>query len=457
MLYDRNGPDYKCSDIALTVDNVYSGGSLSIPPGLDQQWIYDADSVGFEMQVQPSARITADLDSGLAVQTDEFTGDGEYFDDTNWIGNTPSGWIATDTPTANDVTHREGVGAQMVSNGAADVALFNVAGLPASKRQYVVTLRVAEVASGSVSVTVGSTTVLEAEKAGEFIAVFSGASPFFRVRIPAGQSGDVTVSAVYVHQLAADSDAADLTEVAKQIALCGGFTLDELDTSQWPAAMDVPVGCFYKDQITCRDVLDAAMPAITGFAWVGPDGLLKCGRLEEPSGAPDIVLTRLNMTQVPVYRPDLAPGLSDTWGGGRNWSPYAETELAGITYPNRPPFMDAYRFTKKGTGVLAREYRHAIGAPPIGTYLHSESDTQAEANRVTGIYVDPHGFWDVAVAFADALESAQIQPDNVAQLADTKYFGEGFDEALAKVVRVNGRYRHNELEMTVWVNASEAP
>lgn len=457
VLYDGNGPDYKCADVALTVDNVYAGGSVAIPPGIGQQWIYDADSVGFEMQVQPTARITADLDATRIIQADSLGGDGEFFDDANWTGDTPSGWTVTDTPTANDVTHREGVGARLVSNGAADVSLFSSAGIGSGNRWHLFVLRVAEVASGRVVITIGGTEVMEAQTAGEFVLVTKTASPFLRVRIPSAEAGDVTVASVYAHELATDSDSANLTEVVKLIAMRGGFALGELDTAQWPAAMDVAVGCFYKDQITCRDVLDDAMKAITGYYWVGPDGTLKCGRLENPSASEaDIVLSSLNMTSEPNYRPDLAPGLSDSWGGGRNWSPYAETELAGITYPNRPPFMAEYRFTAKGTGVLAREYRHAVGAKPIGTFLYGQSDTQAEANRITGILTDPHGFWDVSVAFPNAIAAALLQPDDIAELASTQYFGDGFDGVQAAVKRISGRYRYNELDLTVWCNASGA-
>lgn len=460
VLYDSNGPDYKANDNALVaVEAVYSGGSLADDPDSTSSpdWEYDATRTGFEMQVQPSARITADLLASAIVSADALSGQGSFFDDAAWAS-APPGWSAVEFLPNSEISQVLSVGVRFQSNGAATARITRTT-FPTAAQWYLMTVDVPVLTSGGIDVINGASTVAQIRQAGRSSFVFQGkASSTFSLQAMATDPTDAIVGAIYVHPLDDDSSDADPTlyELVTQVAMRGGLHLDELDRANWPSSMSVDAGVFYSDQVTCREVIDAAMSAITGWAWVSPSGKLKCGQLVEPSGSDPLRVWRVNLTSLPRYRPDLAPSLSDTWAGGRNWSPYSETELAGITHPNRPPFMAQYRFTQKGTGTLAQDYRHAIGAEPIETFLYSESDVQAEANRVTALYASKRGFWTMTVALSTALSAAQIEPGDLVELDDTEYFGDDFGGALGLVVEVSGRYRTNELQLTVWVNGDSA-
>lgn len=201
---------------------------------------------------------------------------------------------------------------------------------------------------------------------------------------------------------------------------------------------------------TARETAQRLLDSVAGWIYPDPSGRIRFGQLATPTGAATLTISSVNMTSVPIYTPDLATGLSDTLAGARNWSPYADTELAGITYPNRPPYRAEYRAKRRGASAdnLARPYTHAIGADPIPTYIYSADDTQTEASRITAIYLDQQGFWSVDVALESAAEAAAVRPDqNV--ILDSPLFADD-DGKLAKIVGVEGRYGSQVLTLKLW-------
>lgn len=198
-----------------------------------------------------------------------------------------------------------------------------------------------------------------------------------------------------------------------------------------------------------------AMADILGglSAWFYPDasGRIRFGRLEDLSGAVSLVIDDNNMTSYPQFYPDHAPGLSTLMVGNRNVAPYSDGELAGITYPNRPPFKAPFRVTKNSSYAkrLAAPYSHAVGAEPMSSWIQTESGVQSEVNRVTSLYQTRNGFWEVEVAVNSAVSAAAIRTDQLVELSSS-LFGE-YDGELAKIVDVEGRYRNNVLKLLVWV------
>lgn len=201
---------------------------------------------------------------------------------------------------------------------------------------------------------------------------------------------------------------------------------------------------------TVREVAGRLMDSIAGWVYPDPAGRIRFGRLQTPSGPSVMTLSRVNLLGKPVYVPDLAPGLSDTWSGGRNWSPYSDSELAGITYPNRPPFRADYRAKRRGSSAdsYARPYTHAIGAESIGTYIYDGDDVQAESDRQSAIYAEQQGFWVAEVALESAEAASAIRPDMVVTLDDPMFADD--NGKIATIVGVDGRYRGQVLKLTLW-------
>jgi hypothetical protein len=202
---------------------------------------------------------------------------------------------------------------------------------------------------------------------------------------------------------------------------------------------------------TVREVVQRILDSVAGWMYPSDEGRIRFGRLALPEGPSSFSINSTNMLSIPKFRPDLAPGLSDTVAAERNWSPYNDSELAGITYPNRPPFKAAYRAKRRGaySGQLARQYTHAVGAEATPSLLSRGSDAQLEADRVTEIYTVPAlGFWEIEVALSSALEAANLLIDEIVTLDDPLFGPDNGKKA--RVVGKGGRHRSNIVTLTVW-------
>jgi hypothetical protein len=201
---------------------------------------------------------------------------------------------------------------------------------------------------------------------------------------------------------------------------------------------------------TVRDTVARIMDSVCGWFYPDPSGRIRFGRLRLPSGPPVLTIDASNMSSRPNWQPDLAPGLSDTWAGARNWSPYSDGELAGITYPNRPPFRAEFREKRQSASAerYARPYTHALGAEHIETYLYNGADVASNADRVGALYEAARGVWTVDVALPSASDANLIRCDQIVSLSDPSF---GVDDGkLALIVGVAGRYRSNLLTLTLW-------
>lgn len=200
---------------------------------------------------------------------------------------------------------------------------------------------------------------------------------------------------------------------------------------------------------TVRDALNKVLDSIAGWHFPDTQGRIRFGRLQAPSGAPVLTISDNNLISWPAPKPNLAPGLSDVWAGGKNWSPYSDSELAGITYPNRPPYRADFRERKVSASArsYARPYTHAIGAPPIETVIYDGASLQIEANRVGALHVKQDSFWVVEIALESAAAAQGIRAD-VPVLLNSERF-ENDNGKLATIVGIGGRYRSQTLTLTL--------
>ena len=202
---------------------------------------------------------------------------------------------------------------------------------------------------------------------------------------------------------------------------------------------------------TVREAMQRVLDSFSGWFFPDESGRIQFGKLALPNGPVSLVINDVNLLSVPSYKPDLAPGLSDTLAAERNWSPYNDSELAGITYPNRPPFKAEYRAKRKGASAdqLARDYTHAIGAEPIKTLLSSGADAQTEVDRLTAIYTNSDlGFWDCEIALESALDAALLRHGEIVKLDDPLFAND--EGKLAVIVGKESVYRSNRVRLTCW-------
>lgn len=231
--------------------------------------------------------------------------------------------------------------------------------------------------------------------------------------------------------------------------------VDDGATIDYQSLADIDSGYSYgyvaEGNETVREAVQRVLDSFSGWFFPDESGRIQFGKLALPDGPVSLVINGVNMLSVPSYKPDLAPGLSDTLAAERNWSPYNDSELAGITYPNRPPFKAEYRAKRQGASsdLLARDYTHAVGAPAIETMLASGSYAQAESDRLTSIYTNSDlGFWEVEIALESALDAALLRHGEIVKLDDPLFAND--EGKLAIIVGKESVYRSNRVRLTCW-------
>lgn len=414
---------FECNDSYISqVENVYSGGSLATPPP-SGDWDYYGNRQGFAMTVPPSARVTVDMEGFCHLDKSPITTEGEFYRPSAWTGATPTGWSITGTSgSANSVTQVGSVGCRWLADGNPSFlpTLSRSSGLLVANDWYVIVGNVAHRALGRIRVLTSSGGIGFIDQEGWFGFRFrAGASTNFILRVPSGEACDIVLSDIAIYRINPTIFPNTVTGLAEHLALVrGGFRHDEIDTTQWGAA-GLPtgtIGYYTKQSPSVRTILDEVMASVTGWHWVGLDGKLRLGRLVAPDIDDALLhIDRTNAAAYPDVQPDLAPGLSDGYAGGRNFSPYREEELAGITFEDRPPFMAKHRWIRRTRG-LAVEYAHARGADPIETLFYDAADVAAESARVVALYNDARWFVDVPVCLPSAEDALDLQPGSVVSI-----------------------------------------
>jgi hypothetical protein len=449
--------EYQIADVGETnVAAVYSGGSPYDPP----QWTSNAQGTGFVSTITPAARVTADVVGPMGRYDDLLDSEGVFTADGAWDGPDLDRWNVTGAGSVARIIYA-GAHLQWPASGQVTIWYDDTNVLPDTNAGwYMVSGRVADKQGGAnahLGIRFRDTgTLVRIHDEGEFCRlVYVEAGGDRSIRIGGSDldlgAGGIVVESLRVYQVDDISVENYLVNLVWNIALRGGLTDDNFDNALivrgdqgW--IRDIPVSYHQQDNTTARQAIAQVMQSVAGWAYVGPDGYMRLGTVDEPAGDPDIILSSLNLTSHPVFEPDTAPGLSDTLGAQKVWSPYTEDELAGITHIDRPPFMADYRYTATGSGVLARMYQHAVGADPIGTLITTQVDADFEADRITHMHESEWGFWMQSVAFNTPQEAAALLPGDKAGF-DPDLFGEEFESG--QIVGVDGEFGDNNLTLIV--------
>ncbi len=240
-----------------------------------------------------------------------------------------------------------------------------------------------------------------------------------------------------------------------------GVTLSRLDSVAGSGEFDqvslddvsgsAVVGGVFRDGDTIAEAVSYMLSAVTGWYYVDARGAIAFGRLTDVDTAPIFgTIPTSRLASLPDIGLDPAQRLSNRWAGGRNWRPYTDAELAGITYPDRPPFTaeNKHTVTASASPRYASHYTHAIGAEPVQTSLHARADVQAEADRVAAFYTRPRRIIECAYIADSEAVAATIAPGLVMQL-DAAEFGE-LQGSRGLIIGVAGNFRTRVVTLTMW-------
>ena len=436
---------YQMSDVNVTVDTVYSGGSIASSPA-ESPDDYATNDNGFVMLTQPSARITAD---GSARHTPEVVISSEFDRDSAWSSGVPVDWSVVSGPSS--FSRVQNVGIRLLNLLSSNYPMMDAA--HDAGYWHSVVGEIADMESGGIVIDFGDSAPYVVRRKGRFACIGKcGTGGSIQIRTLA--DSDVTIKFLQTHKFdtaGANYDRDD--NLIRHMMIRGALKIDGVAGIKDVNVTSVSgylMGSYIDDDTTVANVVQKALDSFCGFMYVDALGTIRLGQYARPSGTPTLTVSRLNMTRYPKRSTDLAPGLSTRVAAGRNWSPYTENELAGITFPNRPPFMAEYRYIKEGAsaGTIDKVYSHALQANPIETIICDEDDAQAEADRICEIAQDKHPFWDIEFALNSVSDIASIRQGTIVLLDDEMF--EDDNGKIAMVVEVEGQFGSNVYRVVTW-------
>ena len=443
---DVNDLGFQESDSLVTTDVVYSGGSVASTPA-ESPDDYALTDTGFVMLTNPSARITADAHCPFAPSAALSS---NLYNASAWTGSNPNNWTMNDGPGSH--SRVVDVGIRLVNTLSGYYPQMDFAA--SDSTWYFVIGEIADLESGGIQVEFGDTPAVEIRRQGRFFAC-GKTSTSGTISIRGLPDSDVTLRFVTIYECLTSVDYQLDETVLKNLFIRAGMrvTGSGQNIDAVVSSLTLPgysLGIYVDDSIAAFDAIQKTLDSFCGYMRTDNLGTIRLGYYSRPTGTPVVTLSRLNMTRYPRRITDPAPGLSTRFAGQRNWSPYTDNELAGITFPNRPPFMAEYRVIKEG--VLAksinRAYSHALSAPPIETMLTAESDIQFEASRVCEIAQDKHPYWDIEFALDSVDDIAEIRPGAIALLDDELF--EADNGKIALIVEVDGAFGQNIYRVVTW-------
>ena len=153
---------------------------------------------------------------------------------------------------------------------------------------------------------------------------------------PNGSNCDLTIDSFRLRKVEPMTGLEDcITYLATNDTSVGGggpLTTADLDlTAIAGLESDAPYELGWRlldDPVQIADMLDQTMASFTGWWFVDADGLITVGRLEAPSGTPVLSFDQDSITAGMSIVLDEAKGLSNRGLGKRNWTAYADGEMA---------------------------------------------------------------------------------------------------------------------------------
>jgi hypothetical protein len=297
---------------------------------------------------------------------------------------------------------------------------------------------------------------------GTFVAPSAG-KLFIRVSAVADESATAVVDNVRLDRVGAGGDVADVVELLLARAGIGSSQIDADSIAALRAARPWAVSYWADSAERVGDVLQRVLDSVYGWMFVDRLGRISVGYLQPPeTGTPELEITTTELAGEIEIEPDLAPGLSTTVAGARNWYRYGEGELAdAISDADRALLTADYRIRRTATDPVGIELRDRAGAAVssesdtgIATLLDDATDIQAAADYLADLYPAglPRRFYKVPV-FLSRIEAATLNPGDLITLTYDRF---GCDAGRPlRVVAVEGIAGDDLVNLRCWGSAVE--
>jgi hypothetical protein len=455
--------------VVLTLDTV-DDGAVGWPAGDEGDgYIIATPPVnGIELLQTPVGRVVADV-SATTFSAEEIIGaaEGDFATDI-------ADWTVATSGTAS-ATWSAGTAIVEASNGYADMCFPTT--LAAGETYSYAADIVLTVTGGSalfqfqfrpdsldpaeyVQILVAATSGTHAPS-GTFVAPSAG-KLYFRAASLTGSSSSAVVDNVRLSRTAGGGDVADVVQLLLARASISSDQIAAATLTALDADRPWAVSYWADGAERVGDVLQQVMDSVYGWVYTDAAGDIAVGRLIPPEAAdsPVLEITDTELAGEIEVEPDLAPGLSTTVAGQRNWYRYGEGELAdAVLDADRPILTADYRTRKTSTNPVGIELGPRAGASVsdlsasgIPTLLDDATDLQAAADYLADLYPAglPRRFYKLPV-FLSRTAAATLAPGDKITLTYDRF---GCDNGRAlRVVAIEGRAGDDLCILRCWGSA----
>jgi len=422
-------------------------------PATGAQW--DPLGRGFEMLITPAGRITAEVKgSSISVSSGfgtDIVGSAGQFTGSNGIN--PPGWTTVDsglntielqsnqldnvTGTTTPATITRNIGMSAGTLHRLNVDLFNGSFGTRSEIKIVDTDGASEHIIYDWAVPSGSSLQVDFTPTYAQIRVlFRRQSGFNSIRIDNLTVRPQTVMQTFI---------GDLDGLIPYVAEQAGWDVADIDTTGL-AALDTAVGShelgMWLDATTTgNDIIRQLLGQFLATKYIDEAGVMRFARLVDPGDIGGSPVLEITPEQIPAgetvtVEDDLMPGLTDTFGGRRNWLPIPTESSAGAIASDMQKREDVaaeHRFVVTGANSLHPFYAWAEKRCIFPTTVVDETSLQALADHVTDIASVRRQFIRVPMLTSDLPDLRPFQKVNVTWPG--KGLQSGVDTALVGVTR----------------------
>lgn len=427
VLEDPTALEYAVhTEAPFNVIEVQSNGN----PATGSQW--DPLGRGFEMNITPAGRITAELEgskeqTGFTLGSD-LVRNGNF---SSWSSDNPSSWtVNNESSPAKVITQAVGGQCTFRTDGAFDLDGPSIE-------------QVILVAGNEYRITFN----LNQYTGGNDLRLFDGSAEIARYNTTGSKSEDFVAQGTKIKlqyfNVFGTQQSARIDNVVVKEKIPTFNVIDEIDglipyvaeqTGWDPADIDTAglttlqtaigtheLGLWLDNTTTGSDILRKLLGQFLVTSYVDSTGTLKVGRLVDPSdiaGSPVLEITpeMIPAGETPVLEDDLMPGLTDTFGGRRNWLPIAPENSAGAITSDMQKREDVaaeHRFVLTGANALDPFYAWAVKRCVFSTTVQNETELQALADHVTDIASQRRKLIRVPILLQDVPDLQPFQKVNI--------------------------------------------
>jgi hypothetical protein len=418
---------------------------------------------GFVRTVAPAGKQAVLFEVFRRHDTAAFALDNSAF--ASWSGDNPTGWITTETGAADNRVTQSGSAARFI-RGAGTAELRIAQGNFVQDNLYFVRVKVTAYVSGSLKVhavndayAISYSAELQITGTGEWYGFINSAfwGQQAQFRLVAEDGTDLTVDEVEV--IVAESTREDKFALKALLRDIGGLAASDYYEHPVNFRQRTRIGYWTDRRPTVLQLLVDLLGMWLASYYTDARGRLcivdwceEPEQFDETASAFAGLLTEGDVIGELSVDDDTAPALSDLSQAHRNWSPYAESELAGGISPpslrryiTQPYLVNKLNLASSSLPTDAQPlhpfYSHALGAaPPPRAYADAtntsptvEAGLDYELYRVHRAYARRRHFYE------GEFKVARVPDVSVGSLVRLRHPREGLaDGKMVQVIEISG-------------------